>query len=170
MPRLTSPEKFGGPCPGDGSQPANRVEQTQASSNRARGRRSRDCWPDLSIHQLREALCSAVIISPVETPVLRLLFLPEPELSGARPWIRRRDLLRWKLLDVRRQRVLGECASPLAVRLIAELADIGDKVPDDGIRKNGPPSRHSIRPPLVNREIDIFRRGAVYVEVVAEGG
>src|SRR5215213_5629321 len=104
----------------------------------------------------------------VVSPARRLRLLTGAEFPGTGPRVRCRDLLRRKLLHVRRQRRLRKGAPPLPVRLIAQLADVGDEIPDHGIRENGPPSRHSVRASLIDREVDVFRLGAIEKDVVAE--
>src|SRR5437868_5653457 len=56
--------------------------------------------------------------------------LAETEGLGGGPGIGRRDLLGRDLLDLGRQRVCREGAAPLPARLVADLADIGDEIPD----------------------------------------
>src|ERR1700756_1097739 len=47
--------------------------------------------------------------------------------------------------------------APLGARCFADARDVADEIPNDFVGQQCAPSRHSKRPPVRNREVDICR-------------
>src|SRR3954453_5935667 len=88
----------------------------------------------------------------IAAPLGRSGLLAEIEGLGGRPGIGRRNLLARDLLDLGRRQIRRKGAAPLVARFVTDLADIGDEVPDHAVGQHAAPGRHSVWPPLVDRE------------------